>query len=93
MIYTEMEPSDFMKSFHGNGTLKQIPDVPQPIFEMDCDYTQRNPTKILLIAFIDGKAIQIEATHSNTDRADVLREAGDVAKRSYEQLLSKASKN
>jgi hypothetical protein len=93
IIYGELEPSDFMKAFRGNGTITKIPGIPEPIFEMESDYTQRNPTKILLIAFIGGRAIQIEATHANTNRTEVLREALAVAKTSYQQLLAKQSED
>ena len=91
IIYSELEPSNFMKSFPGNGTLKTLSSVTESIFESDCDYTQRNPKKLLLIGFVGGRAIQIEASHSDTNRTEVLIEAIDVARQMYQQLIEMQS--
>lgn len=92
IIYGELEPSDFMKSFWGKGTLIQIPSVSEPIFEMDSDYTQRNPTRILMIAFVGGGAIRSKQRTPKTNRAGFSRSL-DIAKQSYQQLLSRQSKD
>ena len=89
MIYGEREPSNFIKAFYGNGTLKRLSGVSEPIFERDCDYTQRNPRKILLIGFVAARAFDLEATHSETNRTMVLQEALSVAQKAYQQLLTK----
>jgi len=93
MIYGELEPSDFMKSFLGNGTLAKISGIPEPIFEMDSDYTQRNPNKLLLIGFVGGRAIQIEASHSQSNRSEVIAESIGVALQMYKQLREMDASN
>lgn len=92
IIYSELEPSNFMKSFSGIGKLKELPDVAESIFERDCDYTQRNPKKLLLVGFVSGRAIQIEASHSETNRSEVMIEAISVARQMYQQLIENQSK-
>ena len=93
MIYSELEPSNFMNAFRGNGTLKRLPGISEPMFENDCDYTQRNPGKILLIGFVAGRAFQLEATHSEANRSVVLQQAINLAQKAYQQLLTKGSKD
>ena len=87
MIYTEFESSNHMKSFHGNGKLKMLPNVTESIFERDCNYTQRDPKKLLLIGFVNGRIFQVEASHSKTNRSEVMNEAISVARKMYQQLL------
>jgi len=91
ITYSELEPSRFMKSFPGNGRLRALPNVAEPIFERDCDYTQRNPRKLLLVGFVGGRAIQIEASHGETNRSVVMIEAVSVARQMYQQLIDKQS--
>ena len=87
MIYSELEPSNFMKSFPGTGKLKELPDVAESIFERDCDYTQRNSKKLLLLGFVGGRAILIEASHSETNRTEIMIESISVARQMYQQLI------
>jgi len=49
-------------------------------------YTVRNPDKILLIGFVHERVFTLEATHNETNRQEVFREAIDVAKRALEKL-------
>ena len=94
IIYSELEPSNFMKSFQGIGKLKELPNVTEAIFERDCDYTQRHPKTILLVGFVDGRAIQIEASHSsNTNRLEIMLEAISVARQVYQQLSTRQPAN
>jgi hypothetical protein len=93
ITYSELEPSNFMKSFPGSGKLKELPGVAEPIFENDCDYTQQNSNRVLLVGFVSGRAIQIEASHSETNRAEVMSDAISVARQMYEQLLVKDTSN
>lgn len=86
MIYGERTPSRGMKSFRGLGNLKTIPNNKEPIFEIKSDYTVRNPDKILLIGFVHERVFTLEATHNETNRQEVFREAIDVAKRALEKL-------
>jgi hypothetical protein len=89
IIYSELEPSNFLKSFPGSGKLKKLPGVNEPIFESDCDYTQQNPNRVLLVGFVGGRAIKIEAGHSETNRAEVMSDAVSVARQMYKQLIEK----
>lgn len=80
IIYTEFEPNNCFKSFRGNGILNKIPDVCKPIFQVESDYTERNPDKILLIGFIGARRFQIEAkSYKNINKEEILKDAVTLA--------------
>jgi len=84
-IYTEMEPDWGIKTFHGDGTLNELPGVSEPIFEKHCDYTQRHPGSILLIGFVGNRMFELDANQSNLD-ATV-----DLARNLRRRLLAQQS--
>jgi hypothetical protein len=93
LTYSELAPSHGIKSFRGNGTLIALSGVSEPIFEVDSDYTRRNPNRVLLLGFVGNRAFQIEARQSNTNRADVLTAAVNFARQMHGHILAKQSKD
>lgn len=91
ITYTELQPSHGIKSFHGNGTLNELPGVSEPIFEEHSEYTQRNPGSTLLIGFFGNRVFEIEARQSSTNKAIVLDAAVGLARNLRRRLLAQQS--